>query len=146
MNKLIITAVVVAVVAGGVGFYGGMSYQRSKVPVRGQFAAGQGTFQAGQQRRGGAGNGNGFVGGQVLSKDDKSITVKLPTGGSSIVFYSPNTSIEKAASGSWDDITVGASVVVRGTQNSDGTYTAQSVQLSRQPVMMRPSPTASPAH
>ena len=41
MNKnLLITSLVVLVVAGGVGFYGGMKYQQSKVPTRqfGNFA------------------------------------------------------------------------------------------------------------
>jgi hypothetical protein len=143
MNKMIVSVVVAVVVAGGAGFYGGMKYQSSKVPT---FGSGQRPFQSGGagQRRGGASGGNGFVAGEVLSKDDKSITLKLPTGGSSIVFYSPATTIEKTASGSWDDVAVGTSVLIRGTQNADGTYTAQSVQLSRMPLRMEGSPAATP--
>ena len=136
MNKTIIGAVVIAVVAAGAGFFGGMKYGQSRAPAGG----GQFNRQAGAQGARRFAGGNGLVGGQVLSKDASSITLKLPTGGSSIVFYSPSTTIEKTASGSWNDVTVGSSVIIRGTQNPDGTYAAQSVQLSRMPMPMSPQP------
>ncbi len=138
MNKMILGAVAVAVVAAGVGFVGGSTYQKSKAATMGgAFGRPMGAQGA---RRGGT--GNGFIGGEVLSKDASSVTLKLMAGGSSIVYISPATSIEKATSGSWEDIKVGSSITVRGTQGTDGTYTAQSVQLSRMPL--RGSPPISP--
>jgi hypothetical protein len=140
MNTKIIGGLVAVVVIGGAGFFGGMKYQSSqRLASVGQFAG----MRNGQFARGGA-NG-GFISGEVLSKDSTSVTVKLANGGSSIVFYSPTTSIEKAASGSWDDIVVGKIITVRGTQNADGSYTAQMIQLSRPQMRLLGSPMPSPA-
>lgn len=139
MNKKIVSGIVAVVVVGGLGFFGGVKYQSSRVATIGGQFAGMRNGQIGQR----SGVGNGFISGEVISKDDKSVTVKLPNGGSSIAFYSPTTSIEKAASGSWADIVVGKTITIRGTQNSDGTYTAQSVQLTR--LQMRPTGSAIPS-
>lgn len=120
-KKLLITAVVVLIVAGGAGFYGGMKYQQSKTP------AGR---QAGLSRQ--FGNNNSFrpVNGQILSAGNNTITVKLSDGSSKVVILTSSTQINKAAQGTAADLQVGSTVAVIGLANSDGSVTAQSVQLN----------------
>ncbi|MDP3762492.1 MAG: hypothetical protein Q8Q97_00270 [bacterium] len=134
MNKLITIVIATAVVAGGGAFYGGMKYAQSKAPQRlQQLGANAGArLPDGQGFRGGSGgnrNGGGFTAGEIISKDDKSVTVKLQDGGSKIVFFSDSTEVVKSVSGSSGDFEVGKNIVVNGTANSDGSITAQSIQL-----------------
>jgi len=148
MNKIIPVVIAVVVVVGGGAFFGGMKYAESKGP-RGAFA--QADFQnlqnlspeerqqriqqlganAGEFRGGSGGNrsGGGFTAGEIISKDDKSVTVKLQDGGSKIIFLSDSTEITKSAKGTLGDLEVGENVSINGTANSDGSVTAQSIQL-----------------
>ncbi len=125
---------VIVLLVGGVSFYGGMKYQQGKTPTRFADAAGFG------QMRGGPGGGaafgggrggmnSGMVNGDILSKDDKSITVKLRDGGSKIVFFSPTTRIGKTTDGVIADLEVGKQITVTGATNSDGSVTAQMIQI-----------------
>ena len=135
MNKKIIAGVAVLVIAGG-AFYGGMVYAKkttakaatSQSGAR-QFAQGGGF--AGRGARGGA-NGGGLVAGQILSKDDKSITVKMMDGSSKIIFLSGSTSIGKTSTGTPEDLSSGEMVIVNGSSNSDGSVAAQNIQIRPQ--------------
>lgn len=122
--------VAVAVLVGAGAFFGGMKYQQGKRP---NFARQFGNMpgQAGQAGRTG-GNRTGFrpVNGEIISSDDKSITVKLQDGSSKIVLFSDKTEINKASSGAKEDLKTGEKVMVVGTENSDGSVTAQSIQLN----------------
>lgn len=108
----------------GIGFFGGTKYQQGKV-------AGAATSG---QNRGRFGNGNGIGGrataGEIISKDDKSITVKMQDGSTKIVLLSSSTTINKASEGSVGDLTTGERVAVFGTTNSDGSVTAQNIQIN----------------
>ncbi|MEJ0021206.1 MAG: hypothetical protein WDN47_01350 [Candidatus Doudnabacteria bacterium] len=142
-KKHTITVVAVAIVFAAGGFFGGMKYAQGKTAqMRQQRVAGAGFGAGGGARgaRGGAGGtaGGGFTGGQIVSKDDKSITIKTMDGGSKIVFLGASTQIAKSASGTPDDLTQGENVVVTGTANSDGSLTAQMIQI-------RPAMTTQPA-
>jgi hypothetical protein len=75
------------------------------------------------------GIGGGFISGEVVSKDDTTITLKLKDGGSKIVFLSGSTEIMKSTQGTAQDISVGTQVSANGTSNSDGSVTAQMVQI-----------------
>jgi hypothetical protein len=135
MNKLIVPVVIAAIVFGGVGFFGGMQYQKSQTPVAGarNFAGGNfsGTGASGATRR--AGQNGGFVSGQIISEDSQSITIKITSGTSAgstkIVLYSPATQIAKQTSGTAADLAVGSTVMVTGSTNSDGSISAQSISL-----------------
>ncbi|CAN5753717.1 hypothetical protein BH11PAT2_BH11PAT2_01900 [soil metagenome] len=135
-NKMITSAVVVLIVVAGVSFYGGITYAQGK----GSSTYGPGAVRAGQfgaTAMGGARTGartGGFAGaggtaGKVIAKDDKSITVQLPTGGSKIVFVTSTTPVSKDSNGTLADVAVGTEVIVAGTANADGSISAQSVRI-----------------
>jgi len=127
--------IVVAVVVGALSFYGGMKYGQGSAatatPQSGQQRAG-GFGGSGMGRQGGVGQGGSFAGGTIIGKDNESITVKLSDGSSRIVFVSTSAPVMKSVSGSVGDLAIGENVTVVGTANSDGSVTAQSVQIRPQ--------------
>lgn len=146
MNKKIIAIIIaIIIIVGGGSFYAGMKYDQSKssakVPGAGkgftnlspedrqarlqQFGGANG---AGGQQRGVRSN-EGLVNGEIISKDDKSITLKLRDGGSKIIFYSENTEFSKFLAGAPNDLEVGKTVMVNGKANSDGSVSAQTIQI-----------------
>ena len=163
MSKQIIIPVIIltALIFGGGGFYGGIIYSESKSPN----ASAQSNFQnlqdlspeERQQRfqqmgvnggafrtgRSGAQNG-GFASGEIISKDDKSITVKTLApnqnanssgqGSTKIIFYSSSTEIGKSVSGAAADLEIGNTVTINGSANTDGSITAQSIQIRLLPL------------
>ena len=124
-----------------ISFWGGMKYGQNKssnVPSFGnrQNSFGQNgpnnsqnnvTKMMGQNTRGSM--GGGIISGEILSKDDTSITIKLRDGGSKIVFMSPSSKVEKTIDGAVSDVVVGKSVMITGTTNVDGSITATSIQM-----------------
>jgi hypothetical protein len=139
MNKSIIITVVVALLTAGAGFFGGIKYQQNKRPVGfGQF----GTAQGLRNRTGGNPNAFRPVNGEIIESDTNSITVKMPDGSSKIVIFNDKTVINKAGTATPSDLKVGEKVAVFGQTNSDGSVTAQNIQLN--PVLRdfpNPSPT-----
>lgn len=129
MNKNIIMVFLVIVVGGG-AFFGGMKYQQSKQPAFLRQFGGNG--QRIGLGTGGNANRGGFrpVNGEILSNDGTSITVKLSDGSSKIVILSETTSINKADVASKTDLKVGEKVAVFGSDNSDGSVTAQNIQIN----------------
>jgi hypothetical protein len=125
-SKQWVILVVVAIIFAGGGFFGGVKYQEAKKPAT---VARTGTAGGFAGRRTGAGGGASFVSGQVLSADSSTITVKNMAGGSEIVILAPSTQYRQAVDGSASDVTVGSMVTVTGSTNSDGSLTAQSVQI-----------------
>jgi hypothetical protein len=127
-GKQWVILVVVAVVFAGGGFFGGMKYQASKTPAPVSRSGAAGAFAG--RRAGGTGGANAsFISGQVLSVNGSTITVQLMSGGSQVAVLAPSTQYRKAVDGSSSDVTVGSNVTITGTTNSDGSLTAQSVQI-----------------
>ncbi len=130
MKTANILAVVLLLVGLGAGFFAGMQYQKNQ---RSGFA--QNSAQAGNQsgrRFNGQNSSNRPVAGQIIASDDKSITVKLADGSSKIVLVSDSTQINKAATATKADLKVGQTVSAFGSVNSDGSVTAQNIQLNPQ--------------
>lgn len=126
-SKNIIITIVIALIVGVVAFFGGMKFQQSQVvPQNGQFA------RFGQEGRfAGRGGGMATVG-KIISSDSNSITVQLQDGSSKIVNFSSSTKIVKSQAAATSDLTSGTEVAVFGTTNSDGSVTAQNIQLNPQ--------------
>lgn len=144
-NIIIIGAALILVVGFG-SFFGGLKYGQSKngaanfspqqfqnlSPEQKQRMSQQtrngGNFQDG--RKGGMDqNGMAFLNGEILSKDDKSLTLKLRDGGSQIVFFTASTTIGKIIEGVNADLEAGKLVTVNGVAGSDGSVVAKSIQL-----------------
>jgi hypothetical protein len=151
MKKTIITVILVAVVIGAGAFFGGMKYGQSKSLTpqsfqnltpqqRQQMFANAGGTRTGA--RNGQGAGGGFSAGQVIAKDDKSITIKMQDGSSKIVFYSGSTTIQKSVDGTASDLEVGQNVSTTGAANSDGSETALNIQI--RPAGQNPNPGGNP--
>ena len=127
---------IIVLVAGGM-FYAGMKYGETKVSAGRLSQRGTGGMNvgpAGGQKRTGAGqsigvNNGDFATGDIISKDDKSITIKTKDGGSKIVYYSDATTIGKAVSGTISDLSTGETVMVNGKANSDGSIISQNIQI-----------------
>lgn len=138
-NKYIAAFVIALILVGGGSFYGGMQYDKSvaakaRVTARTQFGNGAGGNGQGGQSRGGmmggrGQNGGGFVSGEILSKDDKSLTIKTADGGSTIIYFSDTASVRKAETGSLSDLATGQQVTANGKSNADGSMTADSVSI-----------------
>lgn len=131
-KSIAITAFLIIAVGAG-AFYGGMVYGKGKTnssePSRMR-------SQGMEQNRVGtdgpprlAGEAGGFVNGEIISKDDSSITVKTGDGGSKIVYFSDSTVISKSTEGASFDLAAGQQVMVNGKAGSDGTLTAQNIQI-----------------
>ncbi len=143
--------VLLVVAIGGGSFYAGMKYDQSQraanrgagnfanlSPEERQARATAGGF-VGMGRGGRTGGGDGFATGEVISKDDKSVTLKLSNGGSQIVFFTPGTPVTKNVSGLASDVAVGQEVTTSGTKNQDGSISAQSIQI-RPELSVKKSP------
>lgn len=129
-NKVIVSSILVAVVLIGVSFYGGMKYgQSNKVSVdRTNF--GQRNPQiVGNNTLGGNRTLGGMVSGEIISIDDKSITVKSQDGGSRIIFLSASTTISKMTEGNLSDLIVGSNISINGSSNTDNSINAQTIQI-----------------
>lgn len=136
--KKIVPVIIAIIAVGGISFYGGVKYQQGKTPAVQVFTPGQGQpggFGArGTRISAGAniprtGAGMNATSGEVIAKDDKSITVKLSDGGSKIVFFSDKTSVSKTAEGTQNDVVIGEQVMVSGAANTDGSVTASMIQI-----------------
>lgn len=130
--KTIIGVVAVAVLVGGVSFYSGMQYDKGVSRFEGgNFASQRGQFGGGMGGGMMRGNrtGGGPMAGEIIAKDDKSLTIKSLDGSSRIVFYSEETITTKSVSSSVSALSIGEQITILGTSNNDGSLIAQSIQV-----------------
>lgn len=126
MKKYVVHIVwlVIAIVALGGGFYWG------KASGAASRAAGfAGTYSSSTRRAAGGAAGGGFTTGQIAQLGSDSLTLQLANGNSQVVFYSTSTPVSEPTMVSADTLKVGTTVMVGGTSNSDGSLTAQTIQV-----------------
>lgn len=132
-NMIMVVAIVLIILAGAGGFFGGMMYQKnqsSPLGAMGTNGARNGNYAArfGQNGQ----NAANFrpVRGQVLNMNTNSLTVKLSNGSTQIVVLSASTAFMQSTKAALNDVKTGDTVNVVGTANSDGSVTAQQVQIN----------------
>lgn len=112
----------------------GFNRQNTALQGRGQNmgqGVGRGTGAAGT----GTGNRGQVAGfrqtiGEIISADDKSITVKLADGSSKIILISDSTIINQSTTAAKTDLQVGAKVAVNGDQTTDGSITGKTIEIN----------------
>jgi hypothetical protein len=129
-NQNLIITIVAVIIFTGAGFFGGLKYQQSKTPTFGNFNRG-GTQQIGAGNRQGGMRG-GQILGDIISADDKSITVKLTDGSS------------KITTATLTDLKVGTKVAAFGQTNTDGSVSAQNIQINPIERMPQTNTTVTP--
>lgn len=115
---------VIAIVALGGGFFWG------KASGTASRAAGfAGAYSSSTRRTAGVAAGGGLVTGQIATIESSSITLQLANGNSEVVFYSTSTPVSEPTMVSVNTLKVGTTIMVAGTSNSDGSLTAQTIQV-----------------
>jgi len=142
-NQNILIMALIAVIFAGGGFFAGIKYQQSKtLSQRAQFAGQFGDRAGGTATNRVGGARGGQILGTILSQDSKSITVQMADGSSKIVLISGTTSINQASTATVNDLKVGQKVSAFGVTNSDGSVTAQNIQIN--PNMPSGTPSGTP--
>ena len=126
-------AIAVLAVVAMLGIFGGAQLKSSNasatVASTGGTTRNRGQFSGGPGGAGGAGGRGGATAGTVQSVNGNTIAVTDAQGQTKTVTLESGTTITKSTTGSASDITTGETIVVRGTANSDGSTTAQSVSI-----------------
>jgi hypothetical protein len=116
----------------GLGQQSGQSGQRSQGMQQGQGGQGQGgqgqAPGAGQGTGGPAGTDGGFTAGMVKSVNGSTIVITSRDGSDVSVTTTPSTAFSVTQPAKLSSLTIGQTVVVRGTTNSDGSVAAASIQ------------------
>lgn len=132
MNKKNLGMVAIALIIGfGAGYLIHAPSTPTGQPMSGNSSGMRGTGAARTMTNG------GFLSGTIASKDAGSITLNTRDGSSHVVILTPATTVAKSVSGALTDISVGSTVMVSGTTNSDGSVSATTIQIRPTP----PSPT-----
>ena len=147
----IISILVLLIIVGAGAFWGGTKYQQKKITSQFSQRAGlNDTFGQGMGRginndiAKNRGQTPGFrqTIGEIISVDDKSMTVKLVDGSSKIVLFSDSTVVNQSVEASKNDLKIGIKVAVMGDQNTDGSVTSKNIEIN--PHVATISPTVTP--
>ena len=142
-TKKLIMLIAGGLIIFGLGFWGGMTYQKKKTTTgKESFANGErpsmpdgtsGTKGNGNGTPpsgfGNGRNGGGMTEGEIISKSDTSLTIKTSDGSTKTVYFSDSTTISKNETGSSSDLAVGTKVSVSGTTNTDNSVTGKMIMI-----------------
>lgn len=127
MKKNILIMVILVIVVAVGGFFAGTKYQQSKISQTGRQRGAN--FPGNRGGQGSQRTAGGMVRGEILNKENGTITVKLQDQSTKLVLVTEKTSINKAAQGTIDDLETGKQVMVFGQENSDKSISATNIQL-----------------
>jgi len=133
---IIVALVLVAVVAGS--FWAGMSFGQARADqargerFRGPGGQGPGLFGTPQPGQGGAGRFGGGIMGTIEAVEGDTLVVTTQEGIIQVQ-TTDTTLIEKYATVTIGDLEVGEGVMVSGTRQDDGSYTARSIRVLQIP-------------
>jgi len=123
-NNLIIIAIT-GIVLGSGGFFAGIKYQQSRAPGFDNMSK-NATMR---QRPGGPAHELSSVRGSIISQDKDSLTIKMVDNSSKIILLSDLTKINTTSEASKEDLTIDDQVVIFGQTNSDGSVSAETIQI-----------------
>ncbi len=143
MKKQTLTIVIIAGIVIGTGaFYGGTVFEKKQqenqkaskmrnsddrmIQGKGQNGTSPGAMPGGLGRNGENGQ---FIAGEIIFKDDNSVTIKTRDGGSKIIYFSDSTQIGKTTDGTSGDLENGKELMINGKANQDGSITAENIQI-----------------
>jgi len=128
-KNLIIGAIIAIVIVSASCFYAGMIYGKNANSPRGFEKIGE--MSGGNQNLKTGQNGGGLTTGEIIFKDEQTLTIKTKDNSSKIIFYSDTTEINKIASGESADMEIGKTVMITGTVNQDSSITAKTIQIGQ---------------
>lgn len=132
-KKCIIASAIIVVIVAGISFYVGTFFgsRSNSGPNFSEFSQnGNRTGFNPSNLNGGARNASAGVNfGEIISIENGQITVKLDNGGSKLLFIQDSTIVSKSVEGNIGDLSKGTNITFQGTNNSDGSITAQSIQI-----------------
>lgn len=164
MKKQVVISIISAIIIAGGAFAGGMMLQKNQDSLKGltgtaltkkleSLGSTTGSrFQVGDINGAGfpggfAGDinnasgtrriGGGFINGEIISMDSQSVTVKQQDNSTKTVYFSSTTTVDKTVTGDSSDLKVGTTITTNGTENTDGSITAKTIQI-------RPAGSATP--
>lgn len=129
MKKNNLITIALMIITGIAGFVIGMKYKESKMP---EFLRNTPANFNGRNAQFGQRGGNGGirpVSGEIIDTGENNVTVKLDDNTSKIIILTDESSIKKTEDGTKDDLSEGSKVTVFGEENSDGSITAQNIQI-----------------
>ncbi|MFA6099368.1 MAG: hypothetical protein WC750_00640 [Patescibacteria group bacterium] len=132
-SSIIAIAIVCLLLGGAAGYLVTTTFLKPGGNIRSFNGANLGN---GQGRTGARANG-GMIAGELLKKDDGSLSIKLRDGSSKLVLTTSSTETLTMATGTLASLKVGENVIVNGTQNADGSLTANTVQTNPTGAMMQ---------
>jgi len=68
--------------------------------------------------------------GEIISVDDKSITIKMTDGSSKIVLVSDSTKINQSTTATKTDLKIGTKIMVNGDTNTDGSISSRNIEIN----------------
>jgi hypothetical protein len=133
--------IIIAAVSLALGFGGGYLFKNyqvsqmrpnfgSQLPDRQRNGLELQNVQRPQNGQGSQAGFGGMVIGEIISQDENSITVKIQDGSTKIVILGDSTTYSKTQNTGKTELSIGSQVRVFGSANSDGSVTAQNVQIN----------------